>query len=80
MTRHIIQTSDAPSSPLYSQAINAGSTVYVWGSQSNRHVKRRDVRLARPVAPVERRELSSLRSALPALRWVARRNTMFPID
>jgi 2-iminobutanoate/2-iminopropanoate deaminase len=32
MTRHIIQTSDAPSSPLYSQAIKAGSTVYVSGT------------------------------------------------
>src|SRR3984885_16294301 len=32
MTRHIIRTPDAPSSALYSQAIKAGSTVYVSGT------------------------------------------------
>jgi 2-iminobutanoate/2-iminopropanoate deaminase len=31
MTKQIIRTSNAPSSPLYSQAIRAGSTVYVSG-------------------------------------------------
>jgi 2-iminobutanoate/2-iminopropanoate deaminase len=31
MTRQIIRTSDAPSSPLFSQAIKAGNTVYVSG-------------------------------------------------
>ena len=32
MTRQIIRTPDAPSSPLYSQAIKVGSTVYVSGT------------------------------------------------
>src|SRR5271156_3748542 len=32
MTRQIIRTSDAPRSPLYSQAIKVGSTVYVSGT------------------------------------------------
>jgi 2-iminobutanoate/2-iminopropanoate deaminase len=31
MTRQIIRTSDAPNSPLFSQAIKAGNTVYVSG-------------------------------------------------
>ena len=31
MTRQIIRTADAPSSPLYSQAIKAGSTLYTSG-------------------------------------------------
>lgn len=31
MTRQIIRTPDAPSSPLYSQAVKVGSTVYVTG-------------------------------------------------
>jgi 2-iminobutanoate/2-iminopropanoate deaminase len=31
MVREIIRTSDAPSSPLYSQAIKAGSTIFVSG-------------------------------------------------
>jgi 2-iminobutanoate/2-iminopropanoate deaminase len=31
VTRHIIRTSDAPSSALFSQAIKVGSTVYVSG-------------------------------------------------
>jgi len=31
MTRQIIATADAPSSPLYSQGVRAGSTVYVSG-------------------------------------------------
>jgi reactive intermediate/imine deaminase len=31
LTRQIIRTSDAPSSPLFSQAIKAGNTVYVSG-------------------------------------------------
>jgi 2-iminobutanoate/2-iminopropanoate deaminase len=31
MTRQIIRTADAPSSPLYSQAIKAGSTIYTSG-------------------------------------------------
>lgn len=31
MTKQIIRTSDAPTSPLYSQAIKAGSTVYLSG-------------------------------------------------
>jgi 2-iminobutanoate/2-iminopropanoate deaminase len=31
MTRQIIRTPDAPNSPLFSQAIRAGSTVYVSG-------------------------------------------------
>jgi 2-iminobutanoate/2-iminopropanoate deaminase len=31
MTRQIIRTSDAPSSALYSQAIKAGSTIYLSG-------------------------------------------------
>jgi 2-iminobutanoate/2-iminopropanoate deaminase len=32
MTRQIIRTSDAPGSPLYSQAIKVGSTIYVSGT------------------------------------------------
>ena len=32
MTREIIRTPDAPSSPLYSQAIKVGSTIYVSGT------------------------------------------------
>ena len=32
MTREIIRTSDAPSSPQYSQAIKVGSTIYVSGT------------------------------------------------
>jgi len=31
MTRQIIRTPDAPSSPLYSQAVKVGSTIYVTG-------------------------------------------------
>jgi 2-iminobutanoate/2-iminopropanoate deaminase len=31
MTRQIIRTADAPSSPLYSQAVKAGSTIYTSG-------------------------------------------------
>jgi 2-iminobutanoate/2-iminopropanoate deaminase len=31
MARHIIKTPDAPSSPLFSQAVKAGSTVYLSG-------------------------------------------------
>jgi 2-iminobutanoate/2-iminopropanoate deaminase len=31
MTRQIIRTSDAPDSPLFSQAIKAGNTVYISG-------------------------------------------------
>ena len=31
MTRHIIRTPDAPSSPLFSQAIRVGSTIYMSG-------------------------------------------------
>jgi 2-iminobutanoate/2-iminopropanoate deaminase len=31
MTRQIIRTADAPSSPLYSQAVRAGSTIYTSG-------------------------------------------------
>src|SRR5262245_14115954 len=31
MTRKIIRTPDAPSSPLYSQAVKAGSSIYVTG-------------------------------------------------
>jgi 2-iminobutanoate/2-iminopropanoate deaminase len=31
MTRQIIRTSDAPNSPLFSQAIKAGNTVYISG-------------------------------------------------
>lgn len=31
MARQIIRTADAPSSPLYSQAVKAGSTIYVSG-------------------------------------------------
>jgi 2-iminobutanoate/2-iminopropanoate deaminase len=31
MTRQIVRTADAPSSPLYSQAVKAGSTIYTSG-------------------------------------------------
>ena len=34
MSRQIIRTTDAPSSPLFSQAIKAGSTIYVSGTAS----------------------------------------------
>lgn len=32
MTRQVVKTSDAPTSPLFSQAIKAGTTVYVSGT------------------------------------------------
>lgn len=34
MSRQVIRTKDAPSSPLFSQAIKAGSTIYVSGTAS----------------------------------------------
>jgi 2-iminobutanoate/2-iminopropanoate deaminase len=34
VSRQIIRTTDAPSSPLFSQAIKAGSTIYVSGTAS----------------------------------------------
>jgi 2-iminobutanoate/2-iminopropanoate deaminase len=34
VSRHIIRTSGAPASPLFSQAVKAGSTIYVSGTAS----------------------------------------------
>jgi 2-iminobutanoate/2-iminopropanoate deaminase len=34
VSRHIIRTTEAPASPLFSQAVKAGSTIYVSGTAS----------------------------------------------
>lgn len=34
MSRHIIRTTEAPASPLFSQAVKVGSTIYVSGTAS----------------------------------------------